>query len=306
MIAPDMQGIVLDDCYYFYSSVDYRQLFIDGLFEYYYNNTNGDSDNWLRWYFNEFKNNHCSGDNLPSLELWKIYFYPIFSFNPNKNIDIDDSYSIPSMITGATHSDEELTVFRSEITDQEDFENSISMYVNYDNSLDPSFHEHSDQSSFQLFGFDKFMLIDTGYKSAGFSDWAHNAIRWHQSPYAHNLILVNPNSAVEDSHLVHHYDGVPGNYPLINPTTGKKYEPRNMEQVNPTTLQTISCPNPSFKEYFIHNDEIEKLRIYLDYEDDPVGDDTVRVTRNYYFIDDNYFGLKGKKRLLKYSLNLYT
>jgi len=297
MLAPDLQGIVLDDCYYFYYSSGIKGTFVKGLFEYYYNSDNIEANNFIRWYFNEFKNKYFSYNEYPYLTMWSRNFYPVFSYNPFKSDEITDSYTLPSNILAGTSSDEELTVFRSEVTDQSDWEESLGLYVNYDNSLNPSFHEHSDQSSFQLFELEKYMLIDTGYKSSNFSDWARCAIHWHHSPYAHNLIMVNPDSSVEATHLAHHYNGDPSNpldnssstYQLNNPLTGKKWEPRYRDRVNPSNPQTVSCPNPSFKEYFIHNDEIEKLRIYLDYEDDPVGDDTVRVTRNHYFIDDNYF-----------------
>ncbi len=164
------------------------------------------------------------------------------------------------------------------------------MYVNYDNALNPSFHEHSDQTSFQLFAYEKYLLIDPGYKTSGYSNWARNGIHWLHSPYAHNLIIINPDSVNEVEHLAHDYNGDPNTSDSTNNTIPlQTKEPLFRKVVNPANPQTITVPNPSYKEYFIDNQQIEKLKIYMDYIIDPVEDDTIRVERNFYFLEKEYF-----------------
>ncbi|MCK4359079.1 MAG: T9SS type A sorting domain-containing protein [Candidatus Cloacimonetes bacterium] len=290
MIRPDMRQLTLDDCYSHVnpppSSYFSMEEFVQGLFEYYYNNTNNtEADNGIRWYFNEFKNRY---NKYPPLVHWHTYFQPVFSYNPDKSICIlnDPNYNIPESITNGSYTDEELTVFRSNINTQIDFENSIQMYVNYDNALNPSFHEHSDQTSFQLFAYGKYLLIDPGYKTHYYSNWARNGIHWLHSPYAHNLIIVNPDSSNEVEHLEHDYDGDPNTDDSLNNTiTLIKKEPK----YRPDIIPAVDVANPAYKEYFITNPQIEKLKIYMDYVIDPIEDDTIRVERNFYFLEKEYF-----------------
>ncbi|MCF7919906.1 MAG: hypothetical protein K9N06_08330 [Candidatus Cloacimonetes bacterium] len=53
--------------------------------------------------------------------------------------------------------------------------------------------------------------------------------------------------------------------------------------------QTVSAANPSYKNYFIKNNDMEHLNIYVDYEIYPHESDIVRNNRNCYFFDKEYF-----------------
>jgi len=287
MIRPDMKQLTLDDTYSHYNpglNNIFMEEFVQGLWEYYYNN-NSEADNSIRWYFNEFKNRYgTTSRQYPILRHWNSSYQAVFSYNPNKSICIldDPDYYIPEIITNGSYTDEELTVFRNGIITQNDFENSIQMYINYDNDLDPSWHEDGDQTSFQLFAFGKYLLIDPGYKSGS------KAKQWIGSSYGHNLIIVNPDSSNEAEHLEYNYQSGGGGHAL------SEKEPEKRRLLSPSYVQNhpetvYAAPNPAYKEHFITNQNIEELKIYMNYVQDPNEDDTVRVERDFYFIDKEYF-----------------
>ncbi len=260
MIRPDMLFLTLDDCFLGHwgnNTID-EYYFLLSIFEYYYNNTTGDNDNLIRWYFNEFKNNYCDYGEYPSLVCWFRNFHPIFSYNPNKTVEIDSSYTLPDVISQESFSDEELTIMRQTTSTQQQYEKANALYVNYDNSLDPSWHEHGDQTSYQLFADGEYFIIDPGY-----IEGQHD---FRVSPYAHSLIIINP----DESKLC-------GSEPIY----------RNL--ISPGNPSIVYTPNPSFKDHFINNTSIEKLKIYMDYVEDPNGDDTVRVERNFYSFDNMHY-----------------
>ncbi|MCF7919905.1 MAG: heparinase II/III-family protein [Candidatus Cloacimonetes bacterium] len=213
MIKPDMSLLTLDDSYsHLYSQSDSRnfaaEIFVTGFYDFYYNNTiGGELDQQIRWYFSQWMDRYDNYDGPPLIH-WSTYFRPVYSYNPNKTTSIfSEPETVPEIITNGTWSDEELTVFRSSVSDQTEFENSIQMYVNYDNSLDPSYHEHGDQTSYQLFAYGKYLLVDPGYKAHDYTNYARNALEWTRSPYAHSLVIVNPDSLKEYLNLAHHYNG---------------------------------------------------------------------------------------------------
>lgn len=289
LITPPMKGLPTDDS--FWSIAQYYHL--DSVYEYYYNNTNTSSDNWIRWYFNEFDAIYYPSVNqYPIMPVWWRYFYPVISYNPYKSIHIMDNYTLPYRLQEGSYSDAELAVFRKNCISQSDFVNSTSVYVNYDNALDISGHEHCDQTSFQMFSDSLYILIDPCYRAGSYSHNWENAMEWLHSPYAHNLIIVNPDSTVEYNHILDHYLGNE-NSPtthLINSDTGKYWEPhyRNMINLNANPIPDVSVPNPAFKEYFINGINIDNLKIYMDYIEDPLGSDKITVYRNFYYIDDTY------------------
>ncbi len=297
MIKPDMSLLTLDDSYSHLndqsSSYNFAsEVFINGLFEYYYNNTiGGEIDNQIRWYFSQWMNHYPNYAGPPLMHHY-TYFRPVYSYNPNKTTSIfTPPGTLPELITNGSYSDEEFTVFRSPISDQADFENSIQMYVNYDNSLSPTYHEHGDQTSYQLYAYGKYLMVDPGYKTNSFANYARNALEWTRSPYAHSLVIVNPDSLKEYLNLAHHYNGDSSVHEdtLMSYYQLKKNEPRYRKLVDPSNPQTISAPNPSYKSYFIKNNAMEHLKIYVDYEIYPHESDVVRNYRNCYFFEKEYF-----------------
>ncbi|MCF7913380.1 MAG: T9SS type A sorting domain-containing protein [Candidatus Cloacimonetes bacterium] len=247
---------------------------------------------------------------------------PFYHYTPNSNTNklfvyetdsariLDGAGSTPpSHIADGIYSNEELTILRPPVIDYAEYKDSPVMYINHENSLGYSGHNHSDQSSFILYYKEKQLLIDPGYRPSR----KNNSIakEWLASPFAHNLIMVNP------------YDDNYGN--STSPAAGETYSEEeelnldyrdlfteydkwndagdddpnevvflytSFEPIGDTGDFIDTTPlNPAHKNYLYNTDNIAHLQIELDYDhpkDDYPQDlrsDEINLKRNFYSFD---------------------
>lgn len=296
-IAPDFKAITQDDTY---KQSDYTyEVFIHYLYQ--SDAISNEMKDTMKWYLNKYKEEPVSGyNNYPDNYNRQKY---IFDFNPYINIT-NYSNIIPESISNGSYSDEELTILRREINTVDEYINSPTMIVNHENSLALN-HEDSDQSSFQLYYKGKQLLIDPGYAPASQYNIAKE---WLESPYAHNLIMVNPDTLREDDALDSDYYDILEDVNVDSIWAGnvswsswsdfhpeKWFEPVG-DHGSVTNAELLT---PCSKNYFIQNNKIQHLQSLLEYDHEqsyyelngqPLNtDDDILIDRNYYMIDDSYF-----------------
>ncbi|RLC52904.1 MAG: hypothetical protein DRH79_04355 [Candidatus Cloacimonadota bacterium] len=261
MLTPSLYWLPYDDCW------RYKRTIILGLAEFFYHNTNNTSTiNLVGWYI---KNALSSYTGYLPYEFTSIntpsYHLVVPCYNPDSSIKIDDNFSVPSNYSNGFYSDEEFAILRDEITSVSDLEEGPALYVLYENSM--GHHDHADQTSYSLFFKEEELLINPGYK------WTLR--EWVWSPYAHNMIVVSPDSLGEYDELYKDfwYDSLG-----VNTFTG--YEPKPLP--DHTNHTNPVCQSPAYKNYGFSFQDIDRLKIELNYYD------SVDVARNFYRIDSHF------------------
>jgi hypothetical protein len=122
----------------------------------------------MKWFTNEYYQKNISGYyNSNNACQYPGFVYGLYKniFNYNQSRPVVSSVTIiPENITNGTYSNEEYTFMREPVSTTDDFMNNTTLIVNHEHSGGHSFHEHGDQSSFQLFYKGIQLLIDPGYK----------------------------------------------------------------------------------------------------------------------------------------------
>jgi hypothetical protein len=207
---------------------------------------------------------------------------------------------MPDYLKSSFIGNSQFSILRKNINNREEFRNTPTMIINHENYIDQEGHEHSDQTSFILYYKGRQLLIDPGYIPAAKSYWF--AKEWLVSPFAHNLIMVNPYRGITEGHsesleLERDYynplDYYNGNHTvnsiidywndidylgedLGNPNN-YDFKYRDFEPIGQTWLSSehnntgippVNFPpyNPAQKEYFIDNNNIQHLQISVSYD----------------------------------------
>ena len=219
-------------------------------------------------------------------------------------------------LTNGIYSNDELTILRPPIWNYGEYQDSAVMYINHENSLANTAHEHSDQSSFILYYKEKQLLIDPGYRPSWESYYIGK--EWLTSPFAHNLIMVNPyddhytamgDNFIEEEELNQDYrdlfDDVDENDDDDIIEWNDSNTDANIRDLNHVVFEYGSFEpigsrrwfddteifNPVRKNYLISNENISQLQIELDYDHPQVDypeilrDDVINQQRNFYSFD---------------------
>ncbi|MDP8201572.1 MAG: heparinase II/III family protein [Candidatus Tenebribacter burtonii] len=270
------------------------------MINYYYQTSDQNSKSYIKW----FQKGWSNSDYYAGANLQKLYSY--------ENIPYVTE-SIPPYANGSNVTNSQFTTMRKQIINQTEFRNSPTLIVNHENYIDNNEHEHSDQTSFILYYKGRQLLIDPGYHPT--SSNYHIAKDWLASPYAHNVLMVNP----DWGNVVYGYNetfelekdyydsllAVTWNGPLYNEYSFREH---NFEPIGRTWLayehddQEIPPANfvpynPSYKEYFIENNNIQHLQVSIKYDHPKVDygtvfgedakEDIIDIKRNFYAFEMN-------------------
>ncbi|MDP3113271.1 MAG: heparinase II/III family protein [Candidatus Cloacimonadaceae bacterium] len=150
-----------------------------------------------------------------------------------------------------------------------------TLQIVHENSFS-GYHGQADQSSYSFFYKGKRFLIDPGYYRSGWSDGR----TYCRSPYAHNMLLVNPSSTVL-SNLVNNLNGV------YRPISAFNY------YQSETVTEEQMIEDPCNRDYFQKSPDLDFLKLRLGYRnaDDysqPLAQQNViaRLSRSFIRDDD--------------------
>ena len=199
--------------------------------------------------------------------------------------------SLPSRFKQEVLSDDEITVFRQKgISDFTGYKDGLQLILSHENSYYPAVHEQDDQSSYQLYYQGKQLLIDPGYNARN-DKWSGFGRRWLNSAYAHNLIIIKPDSVNEQENLRTDYQ-----YP---PPPGAKTDiilvhPKGAGSRTAQPGAPLGTPkDPSYREFISVLPSIKKMQESLAYETD-IHDNYeyhYLLQRNFYLIDNRFVAI---------------
>ncbi len=314
LISPSMANVPFDDVHETYvrtgasNPLGYlykpRKIFSECITYYYQSPVNDtDSRNHIKWLVNNYKS-HTGYANYYTTG-WNTNKFYVYQYDTSRILA--GNCSTPEHLTNGNFSNEELTIFRRPIQTYNDYQDYPVLYVNHENSVGNSGHEHSDQSSFILYYKDKQLLIDPGYRPSWYSYYLGK--EWLASPYAHNVIMVNPYdeyynaysssnfNLIEENELNGDYRDLftsldEWNDPEDNNPNHIKFKFNRFEPIGDAgDFNDVIPLNPAHKNYLISNNSITHLQIELDY-DHPQShyppelvNDEINVKRNFYSID---------------------
>jgi len=261
------------------------------LLTYYYQGTSLEHKANINWFFDAYHDFH----NIYPAGLSHFGKIPqLFSYS-----DINDpGNSVPQNIVNGSLSDSEFTIFRKATSNNYEIYNSPTLIVTHDKSNNYSSHEHSDQGGFMLYYKGKPLLIDPGYRPT----WDSNIGReWLKSPFAHNVIMVNPYRTDENHNetfeLNHDYRDLAGDWEVWTGDVAYPFVDFHLTDFEPIGWYNEGFvgkqkTNPAFKQYFIANHKLQHLKVKIDYDHPQLNngyngnyDDIIEVNRNYYSID---------------------
>lgn len=267
---------------------------INGVAEFFYNNTN-----------NAALRNKCTGyvhsrrvnGYYPGIIFLGSYnnYLMLYNSNPTRNLGTATDY--PDGMKNGTWSNSEFTVLKKNpsvtATLSEELVNNPSMYITHKNSMNCD-HNQADQTSYSFFYRGKQFLLDPGYRNV-YYNWKYTRV-WMKSPYAHNMVIVNPLDQIELGEIEagyincedYYYDGL---YFKSHGTDSlKSYRPScRMESAVPTTAAEM-FKSPSYRTYISQNTEMDILQTFLRYDynfldNNPFQTDLIRT----YIRDGNLF-----------------
>ncbi len=279
---------------------------LNGIAEFFYNNTNNATlRNKCAGYI------HCRkiGTNYPGIIYLGPYnnFLMLYNSNPARNLGTATDY--PDGIKNGTWSNSEFTVLKKtplNTTLSEELVNNPSMYITHKNSMNCD-HNQADQTSYSFFYRGKQFLIDPGYNNK-YKGWNYGRV-WMHSPYAHNMIIVNPLENNERNEILEGYisfDNDTYNEYRNFISTGnddlRSYRPScTPYSAYPSTAAEL-FKSPAYKIYLSQNFETDMLQTFLRYDySDPIVSDYnpfyVDLTRTYirdgglFFVYDDLISL---------------
>ncbi|HCX72539.1 MAG TPA: hypothetical protein DHM37_02375, partial [Candidatus Cloacimonas sp.] len=130
------------------------------------------------------------------------------------------------------------------------------------------------------------MLIDPGYRPSWWQYYLGK--EWLESPFAHNLILVNPMGenimAEEQNELLLDYFYVRTNADYWNDPDDDNTNIYSLDitdfEPSGELLQTGVAPDPAYRNYLISNRDISHLQVGINYSRSETD-----ITRNFYALD---------------------
>ena len=181
MITPDFGGISWEDSdlQTINNNGELNPIYINcsQLIPYYYQAADMETKSNILWFLKGWDSNIFRNYKI----LQKLYSY--------KEVTPANE-SMPDYVKSSYTENSEFSILRKDINDREEFKNTPTLIINHENYIDQEGHEHSDQTSFILYYKGRQLLIDPGYIPAASSYYL--AKEWLASPFAHNLIMVNP------------------------------------------------------------------------------------------------------------------
>jgi hypothetical protein len=287
------------------------------IYFYYYNTTNpqDEKQDYIRdkcaWYIQSRKLNHYPG----MLEFGNSYIFLLLYYN-NPLRQLPNSTPIPQNYAQGTWSNKEFGILRKQINVRDDLVNNPAMYITFKNSMN-CWHNHADQTAFSFFYRGKQFLIDPGYNNiyAGSSEFTHT---WTQSPYAHNMIVVNPLDEIypathpERTELDNDYHNWLGsiianqpytynqvmfgfgNYPTSTYPGKYSYRPTCIYETSSSTSDEQLFKSKSYQTYYSKENDKDIIQVHLeyDYRDNNVSQNNpfyVNLTRSYIRDGDLFF-----------------
>ena len=284
LLAPDFSSYAIDDAYtgQIEQSGDIHILSNPEVIGYYYQgNPTSEERAEIEWlmqgYYQEY-------GEFP--KYWQER-HRIYSYNSDYCNAFSTLPSTPQSIAqGSYNENSEFSILRPEINSISEFRNAPTLFVNHENSAPYSSHEHSDQSSFVLYYKGKQLLIDPGYlPSRKNYDLAKE---WLASPYAHNLVIVNPLWGTNadtcgyyvENELFEDYQNIRTNAPSwLSRNNEYDFNYYAFEPVGrcyypypdfPSSQYSVGLPdsplipkNPAVKNYLLVNDNAQPLQVGL-------------------------------------------
>ncbi len=274
MLSPELKELPYDDMW----NMNIGKYLMHGVAEFFYQNTNNIvAKNMAGWYINCLKSGTIwpTEINFSGLPRYHI----VVCYNPDRDIPVDSYFETPECFTNGSYSDEEFTILRDEVNDKDNLIENPAMYILHENSIG-IYHDQGDQSSYLFYYKGKQLIIDPGYKPdhpnvpPGGTGWFYG-LDWCKSSYAHNLIVVTPDSVSEYNELDLDF----WNYNFCSSFSFSIWQPDGSTPYN----NNPACPNPAVNQYLIKNSNIEKTKVFLEYN---YPDNDVQVYRNYYKVED--------------------
>ncbi|MCB5270755.1 MAG: heparinase II/III family protein [Candidatus Cloacimonetes bacterium] len=179
------------------------------------------------------------------------YFYVLYFSDPYKFPKMLNCNDIPNVISEGSWSNSEFSVLTAlpdvPAVDSAVYRSKPTMQITHENSFS-GYHSQADQSSYSFFYNGKQFLIDPGYYRTGWKDGR----TFCRSPYAHNMLIVNPSETVQSSLL----SNLGGDY---RPLSAFRYYEK--ETVTPEEM----VEDPCFRKYFQKSPDLDILSLKLGY-----------------------------------------
>ena len=301
MYAPDFGGIHFEDSFqrYLLANGELSDIFTNTaqLVTCYYQCSDDNTRSHAKW----FHNNWIDNELRLSIGAQNLMCYR----------DVGNITEVmPEYIKSSYSGNSQFTVLRNDVEDELQFYNSPTLIVNHEDYIDHQEHEHSDQTSFILYYKARQLLIDPGYLPT--SGNYYIAKEWLASPFAHNLVMVNPEwqdeTHNEDDELLYDYSDslisdvwngpsyneYAFNYRDFEPIGRTwEYSQHDDDEIPPANFPPY---NSSQRNYIIENEDIEHLQVEITYDHPQLeyggeyngnADDIINVKRNFYFVDKN-------------------
>jgi parallel beta-helix repeat protein len=290
LISPDLNCIPFDDAHYSQvittdwnnvpSGAFTRPSSYTNMMTYYFRgNPTSSMQEFIRGFVNRY------------YDKWGVYtegygYRSFYTYNDDRT-DLITSGSPQQFLSENDHPlNSEFTILRKTVDTWDDFQEAATLIVNHEHSAGVTSHEHSDQSSFILYYKGKQLLIDPGYRPS----WEQYYLgkEWLESPFAHNLILVNPvgenimNEEQNELLLDYFYVRTNAEYwndPNDDNTNNYSLDTTDFEPSG-ELLQTGVAPDPAYKNYLISNRNISHLQVGINYSRSETD-----ITRNFYALD---------------------
>lgn len=186
------------------------------------------------------------------------------------------------------------------------FKNAATMFVVHENSFSP-YHAQSDHLSYSFYYKGMPFLIDPGYRvtnrtsdlpAAAIADesghWNYGR-QWMRSIYAHNMVLVDPDNAMELWELRKRY----WDYHRYNePNQGLNDSPPNYRPFSAfINYNDMAVDNndivrdPCYLDYYQQSDNLDLLRTNVVYDDQSTNMPKVQLKRSFLRYDDLFLVL---------------
>ncbi len=162
------------------------------------------SDPGLRSDCSWYINSRIENGHYPGISEYNPFFnYCLLYLSDPSNL-LSGTNSLPESYTNGSWTSNEFGVLRPQINSTDDLVDKPAIYITYQNSINWA-HNHADQTSYSFFYRGKQFFIDPGYHNTACPDPDNNNWEftrpWMQSPYAHNMIVVNPLETPEKNEL---------------------------------------------------------------------------------------------------------
>lgn len=221
-------------------------------YAFYQNTSNNQSiDPKCSWYIRTKKDLNSNNTNVIPYGWLPCNFFVQYFSNPYKQPKILNYTEVPNSVGFESWSNSEFSVLtkvpESSALTSQTYHLKPTLKIVHENSFS-GYHDQADQSSFSFFYRGKQFLIDPGYYRYGWDDGR----QYCRSPYAHNMLIVNPSDTVLSS--------------LLN-NQGALYRPisafNSYDEEAVTEEQMIE--DPCIRDYFQKSPNLDLLKLRLGY-----------------------------------------